>query len=291
MAKYIDENGLLYLLQDLLARIKAKQDPITITEAISSTSTNSTVAGAKAVYDYVTSAIAGITKLTAQIVTTLPTTGESNILYLVPKSTAATDNAYDEYMWISNKWELIGTTAVDLSGYLKTTDIADWAKQASKPTYTAAEVGAAAASHTHAKSQITDLVLSEADFDLASRIILIKVRDNADRITANTENIAANTESIAAAVAEYHAEFAVEEKTVSLSNSASYPFNNSKTAVALSPARVTQNYTVSTEVTNADGNVGEVEITDKQLNGFKVAFTGSAKSVTLKIKIRGGIIV
>ena len=144
-------------------------------------------------------------------------------------------------------------------------------------------MGAAAASHTHAKSQITDLVLSEADFDLASRIILIKVRDNADRITANTENIAA-------AVAEYRAEFAVEEKTVSLSNSASYPFNNSKTTVALSPARVTQNYTVETEVTNADGNVGEVEITDKQLNGFKVAFTGSAKSVTLKIKIRGGII-
>ena len=283
MAKYIDENGLLYLLQDLLARIKAKQDPITITETISSASTNSTVAGAKAVYDYVTSAIAGITKLTAQIVTTLPTTGESNILYLVPKSTAATNNAYDEYMWISNKWELIGTTAVDLSGYLKTTDIANWAKADNKPTYTASEVGAAAESHTHAQSQITDLVVSEADFDLASRIILIKVRDNADRITVNTE-------SIAAAVAEYHAEFAVEEKTVSLSNSASYPFNNSKTTVALSPARVTQNYTVETEVTNADGNVGEVEITDKQLNGFKVAFTGSAKSVTLKIKIRGGII-
>ena len=172
-----------------------------------------------------------------------------------------------------------------------------WAKAESKPTYTASEVGAAAESHTHAKSQITDLVLSEADFDLASRIILIKVRDNDDRITANagritanTESIAANTESIAAAVAEYRAEFAVEEKTVSLSNSASYPFNNSKTTVALSPARVTQNYTVATEVTNADGNVGEVEITDKQLNGFKVAFTGSAKSVTLKIKIRGGII-
>ena len=155
-AKLLDENGLLYLLQDLLARIKAKQDPITITEAISSTSTNSTVAGAKAVYDYVTSAIAGITKLTAQIVTTLPTTGESNILYLVPKSTAATDNAYDEYMWISNKWEMIGSTSVDLSGYLKTTDIADWAKAASKPTYTASEVGAAAASHKHTKSDITD---------------------------------------------------------------------------------------------------------------------------------------
>ena len=38
------------------------------------------------------------------------------------------------------------------------------------------------------------------------------------------------------------------------------------------------------------GNVGEVEISDKQLNGFKVAFTGSAKSVTLKLFIKGGTI-
>jgi len=45
-------------------------------------------------------------------------------------------------MYLSNKWEKIGTTDVDLSGYLKKTDIAAWAKAATKPTYTAAEVGA-----------------------------------------------------------------------------------------------------------------------------------------------------
>lgn len=38
-----------------------------------------------------------------------------------------------------------GTVSVDLSLYLKNTDIADWAKADSKPTYTADEVGAATA--------------------------------------------------------------------------------------------------------------------------------------------------
>lgn len=156
MAKYLDNDGLLYLLQNLLAKISAKQDPITISEVISSSSTNQTVAGSKAVYDYVTSVLASVTGLSVEIVDTLPAAGQSNVLYLVPKSTTSPDNSYDEYMWIGNKWELIGTTAVDLSGYLKTTDIADWAKADSKPTYTASEVGAAAMNHTHTISQITD---------------------------------------------------------------------------------------------------------------------------------------
>ena len=49
-----------------------------------------------------------------------------------------------------------GTISVDLSNYLQSTDISDWAKAESKPTYTAEEVGAAAKSHTHTKSEITD---------------------------------------------------------------------------------------------------------------------------------------
>lgn len=160
MAKYLDDNGLLYVLQDILARLGTKQDKLTISEVISSSSTNATVAGTKAVYDYVTAAIAGVTGISAQIVTTLPAVGQNNVIYLVAKATSDTNNAYDEYMWISSSWEMIGTTDVELSGYLKTTDIADWAKSATKPTYTASEVGAAPTSHTHTKSQITDFPTS-----------------------------------------------------------------------------------------------------------------------------------
>jgi hypothetical protein len=35
--------------------------------------------------------------------------------------------------------------------------------------------------------------------------------------------------------------------------------------------------------------VGSIEISAKALNGFKVAFTGSAKSVTLQIRVKGGM--
>ena len=37
------------------------------------------------------------------------------------------------------------------------------------------------------------------------------------------------------------------------------------------------------------GLLGEIHITDKALNGFKVSFDGSAKSVTLELKIKGGM--
>jgi len=50
-----------------------------------------------------------------------------------------------------------GVISVNLSAYLKNTDIADWAKAESKPAYTAKEVGAAEKNHTHNVSDITDM--------------------------------------------------------------------------------------------------------------------------------------
>ena len=49
-----------------------------------------------------------------------------------------------------------GVISVNLSGYLKSDEISDWAKAESKPAYTAEEVGAAEQGHTHTKSEITD---------------------------------------------------------------------------------------------------------------------------------------
>lgn len=49
------------------------------------------------------------------VVEELPTTGEDNTIYLVPKSSSKTNNYYDEYMYIDSSWELIGNTEIDLS--------------------------------------------------------------------------------------------------------------------------------------------------------------------------------
>ena len=50
-----------------------------------------------------------------------------------------------------------GVISVNLSGYLKSDEISDWAKTESKPAYTAEEVGAAEKNHTHNMSDITDM--------------------------------------------------------------------------------------------------------------------------------------
>jgi hypothetical protein len=82
---------------------------------------------------------------------------------------------------------------------------------------------------------------------------------------------------------------AVESHTVTLTNSQSYPFNNSVKTIALDNTRSTNNYIVDATVISADGQSGDITIYDKLLNGFKVKFEGSATSVTLKLNITGGM--
>ena len=82
---------------------------------------------------------------------------------------------------------------------------------------------------------------------------------------------------------------ATEEKTVTLTNTQRYPFNSSTQTIALSRVRNFTDYTVEAEITDHDGNVGDVRIFDRMLNGFKVAYDGSAKSATIKLRIKGGM--
>lgn len=85
---------------------------------------------------------------------------------------------------------------------------------------------------------------------------------------------------------------ATETGAITLTNSKAYPFNNSKVTVAITNTRENLFYDVETEVTAYSGGLpGEVIVSDKQLNGFKLAFDGSAKSVTVAYKIKEGMTV
>lgn len=76
---------------------------------------------------------------------------------------------------------------------------------------------------------------------------------------------------------------------ITLSNGDTFPFNNSRNTIAMKKSRDTDNYRVVAEVVASDGEVGEILITDKLLNGFKIEFTGSARSITIKYFIQGGM--
>ena len=61
--------------------------------------------------------INSLTGVQFEVVAELPLVGQSNIIYLVPKTVPNVDNIYDEYVWINNAYELIGDTEIDLSNY------------------------------------------------------------------------------------------------------------------------------------------------------------------------------
>lgn len=79
-----------------------------------------------------------------------------------------------------------------------------------------------------------------------------------------------------------------ETGTKTLTNTKSFPFNDSKSTVALTNVRENLNYIVVIVGVTGSGNVGEVEVSDRLTNGFKLAFTGSAKSVTVQYAVIGG---
>ena len=82
-------------------------------------------------------------------------TADGGVGYVIPTATADTLGGVmiGDNINVSDS----GTISVNLSAYLKNTDIADWAKAESKPVYTAEEVGAAEKNHTHNMSDITDM--------------------------------------------------------------------------------------------------------------------------------------
>lgn len=66
---------------------------------------------------YVDDAISGITEFEFSVVGSLPQTGEKGIIYLVAHA-HGTGDTYDEYIWVTDKFEKIGNTDIDLSSYV-----------------------------------------------------------------------------------------------------------------------------------------------------------------------------
>lgn len=84
-----------------------------------------------------------------------------------------------------------------------------------------------------------------------------------------------------------------EVGSVTITNSSKFPFGSKVQTVALSAKRSTLNYDVSIlEAVASDAKpVGDIVISNKQTNGFGLSYSGSAKSVTIKYRVIGGITV
>lgn len=67
--------------------------------------------------DQVDSIVSTLKANAYQVVATLPSTGEQGIIYLVETST----NVYEQYIWESGAYIDLGSTSIDLSGYVQKT--------------------------------------------------------------------------------------------------------------------------------------------------------------------------
>lgn len=162
MATYkpLDENGLLFLWQQILAQFVKKEagkglSTHDLTDELLQKIQNAgdssfngdynsltnqpqingiKLTGNKTLEDLgiakaITDAIGNVTQISFEPVEnfeSLPTVGTVGVFYLVPNNGTGNNN-YDEYIWNSttSMYEMIGTiqSEIDLSGYVKTTDI------------------------------------------------------------------------------------------------------------------------------------------------------------------------
>lgn len=145
MAKYLDNNGLLYFWQKIKTTFAKVADLSTVATSGSyndltdkpvipegadltgyATETwvgNQGYQTSSDVQSAINTALSGITGVDFEIVSELPATGAAATIYLVQKSTTATGNVYTEWIYINNAWEKLGDTTVDLSGYVQTSDL------------------------------------------------------------------------------------------------------------------------------------------------------------------------
>ena len=142
----LDDNGLLYLLTLLEPLLGAanvietvQKNGVALTVSNKTVNievpTNADIQTIVEAYGYQTAsqvstaiqtALAGVTQIDFQVVQSLPQTGTKGVIYLLSNSGTGS-NVYDEYIWIdgtpSGSFEKIGSTSVDLSGYVQASEM------------------------------------------------------------------------------------------------------------------------------------------------------------------------
>ena len=143
---YLDTNGLLYYNEKLkgvyakktevdanvIEGVSVNNSPLTpdankvVNVPVPTTVAQMTDSDSYATKAYVNDAVGNVVGISFEIVQTLPASGAGTpgTIYLISHGGSG-QNVYDEYAWISstNSFEKLGTTDVDLSGYVQSSDL------------------------------------------------------------------------------------------------------------------------------------------------------------------------
>ena len=103
--------------------------------------------------------IGALKTIEIKVVTSLPATGESNVIYLVAHS-HGTGDVYDEYVWVSSSssYEKIGNTDIDLSGYVPTSRTVNGKALTANITIVASDI-----SDVYSKTEVDNIASGKVD--------------------------------------------------------------------------------------------------------------------------------
>lgn len=99
---------------------------ISIPRSVSELTNDSGFQTSSQVSSAIASAVADITGFEFKVLGNeeeLPREGKKGTIYLKPIGGSEDKNIHEEYIWIGNKYEKLGTTAVDLSEYFNTSNL------------------------------------------------------------------------------------------------------------------------------------------------------------------------
>ena len=231
--------------------------------------------------------VSAIPKFAIKVVTDLPTENISESTIYLKAHEHGTGDSYDEYIYTAGKWEKIGNTDVDLSGYLKSTDAATTYLTKTDATKTYAT-----------KQDVTDVTTNLTDNYVTKTDL-----NNKGFITSEALKPYATTESVTAAIGTAKTELQTEidkkqtadevkqiiaESTIAgskVQGNVAQATLADKVAHTLTAGAKTFNGSADVEITAADlGALTEIAVaTDEAVGGFKTGYTSTATNRAVQI--------
>ena len=195
--------------------------------------------------EYVKQLVSTIQTASFEVVDSLPESDiKTNVIYLVPTQSSGIDNVYDEYIYVNNDWEKIGTTALDLSQYATK----EYAEMAAANTINDTEVSNLT---TYSSSKIESLSGIKVLTGTAEKPIIVSELETGNYVLSGTvQSSETNTTTQALSKKVYTVEKGDSETVVW--------YENPKT-------HITYTYIFDTVGTNAPEEQDEIYITETQL--------------------------
>ena len=231
--------------------------------------------------------VSAIPKFAIKVVTDLPTENISESTIYLKAHEHGTGDSYDEYIYTAGKWEKIGNTDVDLSGYLKSADAATTYLTKTDATTTYAT-----------KTDVTNVTTN-----LTTNYVTNKALESKGYITATALAPYATTESVTTAIGNAKTELKTEidkkqtadqvkqiiaESTIAgsqVQGKVAQATSADKVAHTLTAGARTFNGSADVEITAKDiGALTEISVaTDEAVGGFKTGYASTATNRAVQI--------